>query len=95
MVVGGAWLGVSLPATWRLLTDGGGPDIMNPAFWQLIGVLVLIELALLISDHANDYEAVRTVYNHHANRSNGDLSLPTSPHRSRRTRLWHRFRAGG
>ncbi|MBS2939519.1 hypothetical protein KDN32_17390 [Nocardioides sp. J2M5] len=76
------------------MTDADGIDVSNPAFWQLVVVSVLIEFALLLSDHANDYVAVRTIYLRHAERTEGDASVVTSPHVSRRMRFKRWIRSG-
>lgn len=94
-VIGGAWLGVSLPSTWRLMTDPNGIDVASPAFWQLLGVMVLIEIALLIGDQANDYEAVRTVYRRHALRTDDDSPAPIPTRASFARKVWDWVRSGG
>lgn len=91
-IIGGAWLGTVLPTTWELLASGNGIDIKSSMFFQLVAVLLLVELALLLSDHAHDYEAVRTVYHRHATRlDSGVLALTAARvSRAKRFRRWLR-----
>lgn len=94
-VIGGAWLGAGLPTTWQFSRDVDGIDITSMEFCQLFVLVMLIEVSLLISDHSNDYEAVRSIYLRHAYRADGDAPVMTTPHTSRwaRFRNWLRSRA--
>jgi hypothetical protein len=93
-LIGGAWLGTSLPQFWRMVRLPEGIDVSSPAFAQLVGLVITIELGVLIGERGHEYAAMSMVYRRHANRSTEAVEQLTTPHRSLLGRLFKRRNPG-
>lgn len=89
-LIGGAWLGTSLPELWRMVRLSQGVDIASLGFAQLVGLVITIQVGVLIGERGHEYAAMSVLYRRHANRATEAVVQLTTPHRSLLRRLFQR-----
>ncbi|WP_181310129.1 hypothetical protein [Nocardioides campestrisoli] len=89
-LIGGAWLGASLPHLWQMAISSEGIDMTSQGFAQVIGLILTIEIALLVGAGGEEYLAMSAVYRRHANRPTETVEELATPHHSYFKRIFGR-----
>lgn len=61
-LMSGACLGALLPTLPHMLSSRDGLSLTSQSYWQLAGVVALIELSILVGDLARDLDEIARIY---------------------------------